>query len=173
VLVRYSSENKTFGQQYLLYRTGEVRANNCHFQEISSRKESHTSYHQVKLTKLLRKPNPDSENRTKERKFPPQESPTLQVVRLTRYRSNFPPSNHSQNGSSVVLCSFLTMVTAVFVEREESARKIKEPNLHRAPCLSSLGNSHPCRNATSLQAKIMTSWLFSLSYLQISKKTTG
>ena len=41
------------------------------------------------------------------------ESPTLQVVRPTRYRSNLPSSNPSQNSSSVVLCSFLTMVAAL------------------------------------------------------------
>jgi len=41
------------------------------------------------------------------------ESPTWQVVRLTRYRSNFPSLNHSQNGSSVGLYSFLKMVTTV------------------------------------------------------------
>ena len=137
ILCRYSTENKVSGQQYLLYGTGKVRANNCHFHEISSRKKAAQVAVKFKLTKLLRKASP--ENRTKDRKIPPQESPTLQVVRITRHRPNFTSSNHSQNGFSVVLCSFL-MILAVLVtvtagRREESAREDKEPNLHRVPCL--------------------------------------
>ena len=64
--------------------------------------------------------------RTQKRKFPPQESSTLQVVRLTRYRSNFPSSNHSQNSSSVRLCSFLTILVVVAAAAVVGGRKAWE-----------------------------------------------
>jgi len=35
-------ENKITGQVYQLCGMKEVRANNCHYQEISTRKENHT-----------------------------------------------------------------------------------------------------------------------------------
>jgi len=39
------------------------------------------------------------------------------------------------------------------------------------PSLPRLGNSDPCRNISSPQAKIMKRYLLCLGYLQISKKT--
>ena len=84
------------------------------------------------------------------------ESPTSQVVRLTRYRSNFPSSNHSQSGSSVVLCPSLTIITALRCggrEGEESEREAQEPNLQRRSYPPSLGNRHPCRNVTCPQSQ--------------------
>jgi len=41
-------ENKVSRAVYLLCRTEEVRANNCHYQEISTRKENYTSHDQFK-----------------------------------------------------------------------------------------------------------------------------
>jgi len=98
-------------------RAKEVRANNYYYQEISTRKENHTSHDQFKSAKLqyfanlLSKVNP--KNHSREKKIQPKESPTLLVVRLTRYRrplvsstnTMFPSSIHSPNGSSVMLCS--------------------------------------------------------------------
>jgi len=92
---RGSTENT--GQVHLLCGMKEVRANNCHYQEFSTRKGNHKSHYQFKSAKLLRKPLIQSQrtNRTAERKIPPRESPTLQVVRLTRYRTNFSSSIRS------------------------------------------------------------------------------
>ena len=66
-------------------------ANNCHSQEITARKESHTSHDQFKSAKLLRKPlvqKPTQKTAQRRRKIKPEENPTLQVFRLTRYRSS-------------------------------------------------------------------------------------
>jgi len=57
--------------------------------------------------------------------------------------------------------------------RGESAREVREPNLHKAPYPKLPCNSHPCRNVTLSKAKIVTSYLFSLSYSRISKKTAS
>jgi len=94
------------------------------FRKALVAKKNHTSHDQFNLTKLPCKT--DSVNCTKERKFPSQDSPTQQVVQLTKNRPNFPSSNHSQNGSSVVLCSFLTIVAVVVSIVMRDAEKVRE-----------------------------------------------
>jgi len=64
----------------------------------------------------------------------------------------FPSSNHSQNGSSVVLRSFFTILVVVAVGGWGSPQEGQETNLHRTPWLPRLSNNHYCRNAASLQA---------------------
>jgi len=56
-----------------------------------------------------------------------------------------------------------------------SAREVKACNLQTSPLFSktTVGNSHPCRNVTPPQAKIMNRYLFCLSYSQISKRTSS
>ena len=72
---------------YLLFETGEIWANNCHYQEISTGEENHTSHGQFKSTKLLHKPLIQIQPREPQRgkKMQPKESPTLLIVRLTGY----------------------------------------------------------------------------------------
>jgi len=56
-------ENKIPGQQYLpvLCGTGEVRANRCHYQEFSTRQESHTSHDPLNyFTNVYSKANPQT-----------------------------------------------------------------------------------------------------------------
>ena len=95
-----STESKISGQvyEYCIYSaerkrySSTVQANHRHYQEISTRKENHTSHNQFKSAKIQTSYEANPENRTKERKIPLQESPTLQVAQLTRYRTKFPSS---------------------------------------------------------------------------------
>ena len=90
------------------------------------------------------------------------ESSTQQVVRLAKYRSNFPSSNHTilVATSSSLLSSLPWEVVG---KEERKASEKTKPNLQRSPCLPSLGNRYPCRTAKPSKAKIVTNSLFSNS----------
>jgi len=78
------------------------------------------------------------------------ESPTQQVVRLAKYRSNFHSSKHT-----ILVAVFLSsVVVGGGCVEKEGKRERRKPNLHRSPCPPSLGNHHP---------KIVTNYLFSMS----------
>ena len=90
------------------------------------------------------------------RKIPPQGSPTLQVVRLTRYRTNYPSSIHSPT-VPLLCCVPFVVILAIVVPGGggKSREKSKIVTTEAPPCLPRLGNSHPCRNVTPPQAKMM------------------
>jgi len=73
------TENKITRQVYLLCGTKEVWENNCHYREITTRKENRTSLNQFKSVKLLRKPLIQSQPREQQRreKIQPQRKPNL------------------------------------------------------------------------------------------------
>jgi len=116
LLIRTESEETRDTVVYLLFKTEEVRTNNCHYQEIPSRNRNHTSHHQFKISKLIRKtsyPKP-TQRIAKERKKTTEEKAQpsllsdylgmiLEILRLLPAITNFPFSVDSPNGSSVVL----------------------------------------------------------------------
>ena len=95
---------------------------------------------------LLFEANP--ENSKEEKKSNRKESPTLLVVRLTRYRSSSSCHPLTQVFISRVTvqtvpplcCVPVGVVVGRKLERTEGSQPCKEP-----PCLPRLGNSHPCR----------------------------
>ena len=129
-----STENKISGQVCLLCGIKELRANNCHYQEFSTRKENHTSYDQFKsakllyLASLLSRAYPQSA--LKREKSHRKKSPTLQVVRLTRYRTSFPSSIHSERVLLLCCVPFLAIVPVVVVVVGKSAREVKYGTVH-------------------------------------------
>ena len=82
-LIRYSAKWGKYGQTTVTIKKSQLE-----------RKTTQATINSNPLgcTNLLSRANP--KNHTKERKIPPQESPTLQVAKLTRYRTNLPSSIH-------------------------------------------------------------------------------